>query len=114
MVKGSSRRSVAVRWLNLTPGRLRLPAPVAQGIERAPPERKVAGSIPARRIYLRRPMRQGGGRGTVQLRRRRRLHAARRTAGRRDDRAAHAADLASLALPGGSLSICAGGTNRSP
>src|SRR5882672_4780031 len=26
------------------------PAPVAQGIERAPPERKVAGSIPARRI----------------------------------------------------------------
>ena len=28
----------------------RLPAPVAQGIERAPPERKVAGSIPAGRI----------------------------------------------------------------
>ena len=26
-------------------------APVAQGIERAPPERKVAGSIPARRIH---------------------------------------------------------------
>jgi hypothetical protein len=26
------------------------PAPVAQGIERAPPEREVAGSIPARRI----------------------------------------------------------------
>ena len=31
------------------------PAPVAQGIERAPPERKVAGSIPARRIAVRRP-----------------------------------------------------------
>jgi hypothetical protein len=30
--------------------RLARPAPVAQGIERAPPEREVAGSIPARRI----------------------------------------------------------------
>jgi hypothetical protein len=30
--------------------RLRAPAPVAQGIERAPPEREVAGSIPAGRI----------------------------------------------------------------
>ena len=29
---------------------LELPAPVAQGIERSPPERKVAGSIPAGRI----------------------------------------------------------------
>src|SRR6185295_2423970 len=29
---------------------LTLPAPVAQGIERAPPEREVAGSIPAGRI----------------------------------------------------------------
>src|SRR6266540_2459242 len=27
-------------------------APVAQGIERAPPEREVAGSIPARRITI--------------------------------------------------------------
>ena len=31
-------------------GTLRRSAPVAQGIERAPPEREVAGSIPARRI----------------------------------------------------------------
>src|SRR5882672_7430878 len=31
------------------------PAPVAQGIERAPPERKVAGSIPARRTSERNP-----------------------------------------------------------
>src|SRR5882672_10712583 len=31
------------------------PAPVAQGIERAPPERKVAGSIPARRTPERDP-----------------------------------------------------------
>ena len=34
---------------HLHPGYTRRPAPVAQGIERAPPERKVAGSIPARR-----------------------------------------------------------------
>src|SRR3954464_13943027 len=33
-------------------GYTRRPAPVAQGIERAPPERKVAGSIPARRIAM--------------------------------------------------------------
>ena len=32
---------------------LAFPAPVAQGIERAPPEREVAGSIPARRIRTR-------------------------------------------------------------
>ena len=32
-------------------------APVAQGIERSPPERKVAGSIPAGRILTRVPMR---------------------------------------------------------
>ena len=33
-------------------GYTRRPAPVAQGIERAPPERKVAGSIPARRMLF--------------------------------------------------------------
>src|SRR3954464_7168954 len=33
-------------------GYTRRPAPVAQGIERAPPERKVAGSIPAWRIAI--------------------------------------------------------------
>ena len=35
--------------LSLVAARLAFPAPVAQGIERAPPEREVAGSIPARR-----------------------------------------------------------------
>ncbi len=47
--EGSARRSVARRWVSLTPGTLSPSAPVAQGIERAPPEREVAGSIPARR-----------------------------------------------------------------
>jgi hypothetical protein len=50
IVNGSRRRSVAVRWLTFTLGTLSPSAPVAQGIERAPPERKVAGSIPARRM----------------------------------------------------------------
>ena len=36
---------------HLHPGYTSRPAPVAQGIERAPPERKVAGSIPARRTF---------------------------------------------------------------
>src|SRR6201986_5133685 len=47
----AENRQVATRP-DLTPGgRLTLsPAPVAQGIERAPPEREVAGSIPAWRI----------------------------------------------------------------
>src|SRR2546423_13037769 len=40
---GTYQRQVAAR-LALSP------APVAQGIERAPPEREVAGSIPALRI----------------------------------------------------------------
>src|SRR6266550_4033360 len=40
---------------HLHPGYTSRPAPVAQGIERAPPERKVAGSIPARRTPERNP-----------------------------------------------------------
>ena len=40
-----------LRRLRPAPLHSSLPAPVAQGIERSPPERKVAGSIPAGRIY---------------------------------------------------------------
>src|SRR2546423_13835586 len=47
-VSASSR--VAIRAVASIEARLDALAPVAQGIERAPPERKVAGSIPARRI----------------------------------------------------------------
>ena len=48
--QGPTREQVAVQAasLGVVPH-----APVAQGIERAPPEREVAGSIPARRIRLR-------------------------------------------------------------
>src|SRR5713101_3171805 len=42
---------MTMRAESSTADTLRIPAPVAQGIERAPPERKVAGSIPARRIF---------------------------------------------------------------
>src|SRR3954453_17465904 len=47
-VSASSR--LAIRAVASIGARLDASAPVAQGIERAPPERKVAGSIPARRI----------------------------------------------------------------
>src|SRR5262245_61344497 len=46
----SASSSVAMRAVASIGARLDALAPVAQGIERAPPERKVAGSIPARRI----------------------------------------------------------------
>jgi hypothetical protein len=39
---------------------LAFPAPVAQGIERAPPEREVAGSIPAGRISAEQPQAPSG------------------------------------------------------
>ena len=52
IVKGSASRSVARRWVSFTPGTLSVSAPVAQGIERAPPEREVVGSIPTRRMSL--------------------------------------------------------------
>src|SRR5436189_5199931 len=47
----SASSSVAMRAVTSTGATLDALAPVAQGIERAPPERKVAGSIPARRIF---------------------------------------------------------------
>ena len=50
IVNVSASRSVTVEALNSTGATLVLPAPVAQGIERSPPERKAAGSIPAGRI----------------------------------------------------------------
>src|ERR671924_1365541 len=43
-------RSKSKAGPNATRGYTARSAPVAQGIERAPPEREVAGSIPARRI----------------------------------------------------------------
>src|SRR5881394_3867839 len=46
----SASSSVAMRAETSIGATLNSLAPVAQGIERAPPERKVAGSIPARRI----------------------------------------------------------------
>src|SRR5215212_10506405 len=42
-------------------------APVAQGIERAPPEREVAGSIPARRTYRFVERNRRGLAGTIHL-----------------------------------------------
>src|SRR5919198_5627076 len=50
MTNVSASSSVAMRAETSTRATLDALAPVAQGIERAPPERKVAGSIPARRI----------------------------------------------------------------
>ena len=73
IVNGSASWSVARRWVSFTPGTLSPSAPVAQGIERAPPEREVVGSIPTRRIAARlRPV-AGSPRGAVkgQLRARR-------------------------------------------
>src|SRR5207302_1564042 len=45
-------RSVTARDVSSTRATLVTPAPVAQGIERSPPERKAAGSIPAGRITI--------------------------------------------------------------
>src|SRR4051812_13840075 len=50
MTKVSRSSSVAIRALNSMSIHYDLPAPVAQGIERAPPEREVAGSNPAGRM----------------------------------------------------------------
>src|SRR5438477_6442563 len=52
MTNVSASSSVTIRAFASTRVRLHwaVPAPVAQGIERAPPEREVAGSIPAGRI----------------------------------------------------------------
>jgi hypothetical protein len=55
---GETQRDDAGR--DLHGGTLRTPAPVAQGIERAPPEREVAGSIPAGRKSLGSPTPFGG------------------------------------------------------
>src|SRR6188768_1380311 len=58
-VRATSARNTAGaydvrRSIGKTPAdRLARPAPVAQGIERAPPEREVAGSNPAGRIFSR-------------------------------------------------------------
>src|SRR2546427_8621665 len=50
MTKVSASSSFAILAVTSIGATLDALAPVAQGIERAPPERKVAGSIPARRI----------------------------------------------------------------
>src|SRR5947209_9884038 len=60
MTNVSASRSVTTRAETSTGVHYAPPAPVAQGIERAPPEREVAGSIPAGRMTLGSPSPFGG------------------------------------------------------
>src|SRR4051794_9564567 len=55
----SASCKVTIRASRSTRATLPRQAPVAQGIERAPPERKAAGSIPAGRITRRRSLVRG-------------------------------------------------------